>query len=194
MQEPRESDQSFTIERIWETPPPSLTLDHLHVPHDLRGKKVLELFSGKEGESMKQVIESRGGTHITVDTIQRIRGGKHAVADAFSDLPFKKNAFDRVLMAGPPMYGSHEKISIAMVDRFLRTSLRVLKEEPGSFIGVLTPLSHDNVIRLCDDLKRKPEIVDNYFVMFERTNTPLTDLQGRIIPGEFVYTIRVNRI
>jgi len=70
----------------------------------------------------------------------------------------------------------------------------VLKKEPGSFVGVLTPLDHDNVVRLCDDLKQKSEIVDDYFVMFERTNIPLTDLEGKIIPKEFVYTIKITKV
>jgi len=108
-------DPSFQIEKIWETPLPLLTLDHLHVPQNLHNKTILELFSGKEQESMKKVIEARGGTHITLDRFQRIRKGKHVVTDAFRDLPFRENAFDYVLMAHPPMYNTNETVSVEMV-------------------------------------------------------------------------------
>jgi hypothetical protein len=194
MSETTFNDKDFKIERTWTTPPPSLTLEHLHIPQDMKGKKVLELFSGRKENSMKAEIEKRGGQHITVDRFREISGGKHVVADAYSDLPFKEESFDYVLMAYPPMYESEEAVSTKMVEDFLTTGLNVLKNDPGCFVGVLTPLSHDNVVRLSDALRERPDIVDDHLVINERTNVPLTDLQGTVIPGEFVYTIRVIRV
>lgn len=190
MGESLNNDGSFTINRKWISNPNSDLL-YLKVPENLTGRKVLEIFTGREEESMKRDIEFRGGNYFSLDRLQEIRSGKHVRADVFTQLPFKQNTFDYVLLSHPLLYSTAGIVSERLFFGIINSSIQILKTTPGSMIGIMTPLSYENVIKLCDSLKDKPEIADNYSIWFERTDIPLTDDFGKTIPKEYVHIVRV---
>lgn len=75
----------------------------------MRGKVILELFSGDEEESLKNIIEEAGGEYHSVDLNSDNGGTRHTKGDAYKEVKrYQKGAFDHVIMKSPLFWAKKE--------------------------------------------------------------------------------------
>lgn len=163
-------------------------ITQLHLPENLQGMSVLELYSGDEKASLQSEIARRGGLYTSVDITESV-GDFHFNNSATEPLPFLPNSFDYILMAYPPLWKSNDQISLNYLMKILHTCLPVLKKVQGKFIGILTPMDKNNVAQILDFITKDPKFAD-FEPYAESTTWPLKDSQGNIRPGS-VYTFRL---
>lgn len=166
-----------------------IVTEQLKLPENLIGKKVLELFSGKDKNSLRQPIQERGGLYFSLDLFEEIQGHSHVIADAIK-LPFKSNCFDHIVMNGPPFWGQYDEQSSQQSSQLseltmptLKESIRVLSEDTGSSIRISKGFNQEHLDYIKESRSRlSPNFDDNYEMVFEATDVPDIDKYGDDIP------------
>jgi len=194
VEESQEESQAEKLKRYIGDPKEYIFSERLGLPNDLQDRRVLEIFSGRENESFKRILEKKGASYTSLDLRETIPEGKHVKADAYR-LPFKSDSFDHVVMNGPIFWGR----SISKLDRSLGRTwrvrdstirrlkewLRVISKKPGSSVRVSQGFSRVDSDYVKESLGRQ---IRNFEEDYDLFFIPTDDM---VKPGEFTYALAI---
>ncbi|MGD9129641.1 MAG: hypothetical protein PVJ09_04105 [Candidatus Woesebacteria bacterium] len=159
----------------------------LQLPEDLRGKCILELFSGDAQSSMMLPIRERGGEYHSVD-LGTFNGPNHIIGDAYKlGEYYPLHYFDYIIMKAPPIWGrfltekefktkkAHELHNLPDLEKIvslLVTATSRLKEKSGCFVAIACSISKDDLTALYRVLsERIPNFYTDWLI-----SSPLVDV------------------